>query len=132
MGPKPHCRYSLLKYVKIYFKNQYTACCYNLTISAHKEASGSAMTSNSLSVNSPACLQNISCELSTHPQIGKSVKHLVHELASLHIVLSMNGKIPVTGYNMLKLMIDFITSHQITGDRVTNLHRVPSTTRSIH
>jgi len=34
-------------------------CCYDLTIFAHEEATCEALTSNSLSANSPACPQNI-------------------------------------------------------------------------
>jgi len=41
--------------------------CYDLTISAREEASGSVVTSDSLSTNSPACPQNRShvCKLAS-------------------------------------------------------------------
>jgi len=67
-----------------------TVCCYDLTISACKEATGKAVTSNRLSTNSPACLRNIFPRIVHSPGIGMSSKHLVCKLAHPWIVLSAN------------------------------------------
>jgi len=83
-------------------------CCFDLTISAREEARGSAVTSNSLSVNSPACPRNVFLQIIRSPQIGmscprndESANRLVRELGSPRIVYprtGMSAKSPVILY----------------------------------
>jgi len=55
-------------------------CCYDLTISLREEARRKAMTSNSLSTNSPACPRNVFPRIVHSPRIGMPAKRFVSEL----------------------------------------------------